>query len=127
MGAMAELWHYTCSHGRAAIGTSGQIVPAQQLTSRELPWPGSYVWVTDLATPNAEALGLTRQLVKCDRTAHRYLVCPGQPVTRWVDIRRQVPPVWRDELEGAPGAMLMHWYVSRQPLAVVLSERGAHA
>jgi hypothetical protein len=119
----SQLWHYTCDHGRAAIGTAGLLKPAQELTTRQLPWPAGFVWLTDLATPNAHALGLTRYLVACDRTAHRYRVTDEQSATPWLAIRRQVPAAWRDELEGAPGAMLRHWYVSSQHVAVVLDER----
>jgi hypothetical protein len=76
---MAALWHYTCEHGRARLGERGRLRPWVQ------PLLGyvELVWATTMATPDAEALGLTAVSLSCDRTAHRYHVLQPELFTPW--------------------------------------------
>ena len=118
------LWHYTCDHGRAGIGDRGYLVPGVMLTDRVANLPCSrYVWLTDLAVPIRDALGLTGLIVKCDRVAHRYRVWDETTVRRWVDVARDVPRAIRENLESAPGARPAHWYVSEEPVPAVYDPR----
>ena len=105
-------WHYTCDHGRAALGDAGIVHPAKYLTDRPMPWPGRFAWFTDMDTPQPAALGLTRILVSCDRTAHRYRVTDDTHLTPWSDFARNLPRAVRDELELEPGARPRHWWVA---------------
>lgn len=105
------LWHYTCDHGRAGIdATEGFVVPARYQTDKVAGGPGEYAWFTDLATPARDALGLTSQILHCDRTAHRYRVTDATDVVPWTEVRRQW--LWAEELESAPGARPRHWFVA---------------
>lgn len=118
------MWHYTCDHGRAALGVRGWVVPAHLWAPRTDPYPtGQWAWFTDLATPNRDALGLTMNLTKCDRTAYRYRVTDEAHVVPWMHVRRHVPGALRDDLESAPGARPRHWWVSVEPVPVVLDQR----
>ena len=119
------LWHYTCQHGRDKIGRSGLLLPARDLVPAHrrdaLPWPSVYVWLTDLDTPDADVLGLTRHLIRCDRTAYRYRVSDATGVVAWTTMARRLRMPWteRDYLEGEPGARPRHWFVSTDPVPVV--------
>ena len=122
------LWHYTCSHSYARIGANGRLVPAWDLYTeqqqRQLPADlqpiTKFVWLTDLDTPIADALGLTREHIRCDRTRFRYRVQDDRAwITRYAAVRRSLTPEVRTALETAPGAMPMHWWVAREPVAVV--------
>lgn len=119
-------WHYTCAHGRRAIGEAGTLVPARTLnpTLPEWLWQSSYVWMTNLPHARAVSLGLTRHLIGCDRSAYRYRVTDDRDVRPWREVRRQyvdeVDVLLREALEREPGIRLSHWYVSREPVPVVL-------
>jgi hypothetical protein len=118
------LWHYTCRHSARKIGPAGILYPAGQLLGRSLHWPGSLVWLTDLPTPNRDALGLTSHALDCDRTEHRYRATDTLSCRPYTDLRRALPDdAWRLSLETAPGARLRHWWVSLEPVPVVLDER----
>lgn len=121
------LYHYTCWHGRRGIGNSGLLIPPRRLAD-----PASYhdwqpwqfpmldlIWLTDLPEPARYPLGLTSKTVACDRTRHRYRVAADlAEIRRWVDVRREYPLEMREGLENAPGAMPMHWWVSRAAVPV---------
>lgn len=117
---MGPLWHYTCDHGRWAIGRVGLVYPAHHLTTRALPPTGRYAWFTDLSAPIRDALGLTQHLAQCDRTAHRYRVTDPAGIVPWTAVRRDFPPLWRVDLEWTSGARPKHWYVSEEPVPVEL-------
>lgn len=116
------LWHYTCDHGRAGIGDVGVLRSSADLSAKSAAVAArdpamrdllSWCWLTDLDTPMRDALGLTSHLSKCDRTAHRYQVLDGRAgIIRWTEARRYFDAELRDELESAPGAMPMHWFVA---------------
>lgn len=108
------LWHYTCTHGHAGIShDQGLLRPGRLLVDD--PDAGTFVWLTDLDAPAAEPLGLTRDLAPCDRTEHRWRVQAPQAL-RWVKLRRWLPAPYVQALEGARGAMPMHWWVSLDPI-----------
>jgi len=112
------LYHYTCDHGRRGIGGRGVLRPHLQ------PWlEGPYVWLTDLEVPMREALGLTSHALRCDRTVHRYRVTDETHARRWMLVRQTLLQPAVHALETAPGAMPMHWWVSAEPVPVVLDPR----
>lgn len=118
------LYHYTCDHGFNAIGRTGVIVPARLLTSNDLAdWlPAQFAWMTDMAYPDREALGLTSQVLKCDRTAHRYRVTDEENVVSWVTARKAFRHA-ASVIENVPGVRVRHWYVSLEAVPVALDER----
>jgi hypothetical protein len=90
------LYHYSCSHVAAAIARSGVLKPgtawrhydARLLTHGE-PMSGLWrapavIWLTDLATPDPEALGLTSRTLDCDRTEYRYTVQRADDMMPWL-------------------------------------------
>ena len=122
----APLFHYTCSCGHEALLDDPVVRPARDLIPParlaqhdDLRALFLFAWFTDLPEPNADALGLTRHLVPCVRTRHRWVVISAvaRPVP-WTSVRRQVPTWTRAKLEEAPGAMPRHWFVSRHPVPV---------
>lgn len=111
------LYHFTCDHGAAGIHSDGYVRPAVDLTDKELPLSGQFAWFTDLLIPDRNGLGLTSHILGCDRTAHRFRVTDMTEVERWTNVRRYHPEMAR-ELEFAPGAMPMHWWLSTKPVPV---------
>lgn len=113
-------WHFTCEHGRAALGDAGELVPAVLLVPDParlaLWWPARLVWLSDLPYPDRQALGLTSHLITCDRTAHRYRVTDAATVQPWARARRP----FRHEAAAleVPGTRPAHWYVSGEPVPV---------
>lgn len=123
VAAPPTLWHYTCEHAFSVLGMKGELVPACQLSANIPPayWWGRLIWMTDLAIPDREALGLTMRITKCDRTEYRYRVTDTADVLPWTRIRRQFPA---EVLEGAtPGLRPRHWYVAAVPVPVALDPR----
>jgi hypothetical protein len=124
-------WHYTCDHGHQEIGGEGRLISAVQL-AQKMGKPEAFehmpayqraiaeiIWMTDMEYPDADALGLTRVTLSCDRTAYRYRVAAGYRSIRYVDFRRELPKRTRDELENAPGALPMHWWMAYMSVPVV--------
>lgn len=64
------LYHYTCRHRARAITRYGTLRPFPQPLFAHIP----LIWLTDMDVPDAEALGLTKQNLPCDRTECRYVV-----------------------------------------------------
>lgn len=120
---MTTFYHYTCDHGRAALGECGTLQPFGGRRRFIAPWPARYVWVTDLDTPVRDALGLTSSFLMCDRTRFRYRVLEPSTVQPWADLAGQAG-VWRAALEEAPGARPKHWYFSVEPVPVVYDPVG---
>lgn len=106
-------YHYTCDHGRQGLGDIGVAVPAWHLTRDRWFWTAEFLWLTDLPEPDAEMLGLTQRRLRCDRTAHRYVVARSGAVVPWLDVNH--PNAW--ELAEAGGDPA-RWFVSTVPLAV---------
>lgn len=121
---MTTLYHYTCDHGRTAIGDVGVLRPLS-MVRHDLDWtdlmPAQFVWLTDLPVPDREGLGLTSNTLQCDRTTNRYRVIQRTHAhaVPWADVRDTVPRYQVAELERAPGAKPEHWWVSRSVLAAV--------
>jgi hypothetical protein len=116
-----RLYHYTCAdHGRPGIDRDGVLRPNSH------PWLATpLVWLTDLDQPWREALGLTSNLLSCDRAAVRYTADPSGCV-RWTVWARRLPRDLREVFESAPGVLPGHWWVSERPLPVrVLTAGGA--
>jgi len=114
-----QLWHYTCDHAHAAIGAVGTL---------HTIGVARYIWLTDLAEPDRDALGLTMRLVTCDRTAHRYRVMGDPIVYRYSDVRLgDFTATERDGLEGEPGALLRHWWIAPGPVPVLYDPIPARA
>lgn len=108
------LYHYTCSHGMTGIRRARKVLPNPVHTLA-----GAHVaWLTDLAEPDRAGLGLTSQMLTCDRLAYRVTVRPYGAV-HWPIWAREhrVDREYRNVLEsfGWP----MHWWISEQPLAVI--------
>lgn len=122
------LWHYTCQHGRNALGRVGVVKPLAmwnpRASARLGPWDalGTLSWFTDLETPVADALGLTSRTIECDRTAYRYRVLDATHIVRWLgsEWRARYPEL--RSLEIVAGALPMHWYVSGYVVPVELDE-----
>ena len=121
------LYHYTCDHGRRALGDECVLLPAAARIEDTGPWTGELVWLTDLAHPHREGLGLTSHILDCDRTAHRYRVLPGALVDRWTTFARGLPRGYRESVEGAPGAMPAHWWVAVAGVPAVYDPIGGAA
>lgn len=112
----AVLWHYTDEKfGHPGILGTGVIQPGLD----------GLVWMTDLAEPNREAIGLTRVsvMVGLDRGARRYRVNEVQTSVPWLQFRSLLDRGdWADqidELEGYPGSLPRHWFVSWKPVPAV--------
>lgn len=102
------LYHYTCVHSANCIRAEGE------LHGNEHPWmpdAGPIVWLTDMEVPHREGLGLTSRLLRCDRTAHRFVVDTDRAEHWPVAARRPELAVARCSLEEAAGVMPMHWWV----------------
>lgn len=122
-------FHYTCDHAAPLIRDDGLVIPGHKIQRdgaypvggvNTIPW-AAYAWFTDLAVPIRDALGLTQELIRCDRTEYRFRAIEGARLIRWVDIRRNYP--WSQFLEAAPGARPMHWFVSVDPVPVIEAPR----
>ena len=115
---LIQAYHYTCDHGAQGIRRDGLI------KTNPHPWlPIPLAWFTDLDAPIRDALGLTSQILTCDRTEHRFEASP-HGLLWWPIYARELSAEIRWGLESAPGALPMHWWISdrdvpvRQPEAV---------
>lgn len=118
-----RLYHYTCDHGRQGIGDTGVLVSAATQAGRDdLLFPALVVWLTDMATPDRNALGLTSNILSCDRTRYRYRVTDATTAIPWTQYARLVPRWVREELEGAPGTRPVHWWISLTSVPVEIAD-----
>ena len=125
--AIRPLFHYTCECGHAALKEDPVIRPAAALipswkllrTAGDIRSLLALSWFTDLATPDIDALGLTRRRITCARWRFRWIVTGvvQRPVP-WLAERHRLPARVVHELEASPGAQPAHWWVSRVPVAV---------
>ena len=97
----------TCKHTMAEMGPDlfgGYILEPRS--------PFGFLWLTDLDVPFRDALGLTSNILDCDRTEFQLRLSDPSHAKPWTEVRRDYPELWN--LERAYGAQPMHWYVSRQ-------------
>lgn len=115
-GDSMTYWHYTCHHRAALIDADLTLRPHPQI----LMGNHLLVWLTDLDTPDREALGLTSTHLRCDRTEVRYRVVDGDivPWAEWADVNR-IDRRLRSELTF--GRRPRHWFVSTSPVLVTAS------
>lgn len=124
---MTALYHYTCAHRAPLVRADGVVIPGHHQKRdpgyssgiRAIPW-AAFAWLTDLEVPAREPLGLTMDLLRCDRTEFRFRAVEGAVLVPWVSVRRMYP--WSVYLEQA-GARPAHWYVSPDPVPVIESPR----
>lgn len=107
-----KIFHFTCDHAARGIGRRGELRPMPQPFLEMRP----VVWLTDMATPDRAALGLTSNLLGCDRTAFRYIAAPTSTIVSWAE--------WKSDhqLDAGLVADLEHgrqpaaWFVSAHPV-----------
>ena len=107
------LYHYTCAHGRKAIGRRGMLRPNAHpvLAGRRL------LWLTDQDNPQRDALGLTSHILSCDRLAYRYRVeVTARDVVPWDVWKQSLSHTYISALEAVPGAEPSLWFVSETSL-----------
>ena len=112
------LFHYTCAdHGYRGILRTGLVMPYPQPVLLGQP----VSWWTDLALPDPTALGLTRNVLRCDRTEQRFETHRVDLLTPWWEFARNVLGESRRRLEaaGAP----RHWWVATLPVPAVSTLR----
>lgn len=119
-------WHYTCAHGRQGIGTLG-VLRSPGVLKPEARRPGlsederlmlALIWVTDLPVPDIEGLGLTKQILSCERWTHRYRITNHRPIMPFADMQYRFSlDAQMDLLTG--DAKPEHWFVSWKPLPAV--------
>lgn len=105
-----QLYHFTCSHGFEAIGASGILRPNVHPLMAHL---GPLLWLTDLAEPSRDSVGLTSDYLTCDRMAYRYSV-HTRAALGWADLRERVSPAVVKIMESYSDPA--HWWVVRRPL-----------
>jgi len=105
------LYHYTCQHAHAKI--TGELRPGLD----------GFVWLTDLDAPFDYALGLTRRMLVCNRTEHRYRVLDTIDVVPYLAIRSTLTYERREALESF-GTLPRHWFVSKAHVPVIYDPRG---
>lgn len=107
----ATLYHFTCSDMAERVRRDGLLKPRPHPYFPPTVKP--VVWLTDLPAVNPRVVGLTRHQLPCDRTAVRFAV-PGADCMWWPDFarRERIEPDIREVLEGAPGRLPAHWWVS---------------
>ena len=113
----AELYHFTCHHAAKGIRGEGMV-----LKPNGQPYLHGYglVWATDMREPIADALGLTRTILLCDRTERCYVVAERdrERFTWW-------PEWWPGRIDPLAASMLAHppaaarrWWVASEPIHV---------
>lgn len=125
---MTTLYHFTCDHGRAALGGRGDALPLRMhsqgrvdLLPVEHRWMADLVWFTDLGTPTRTALGLTSHTLPCDRLAYRYRALDTARVERWLDVCAAVAPrADYVNLHRSPGVLPGTWWVAWEAVSVEL-------
>jgi hypothetical protein len=111
-GGLMRLFHFTCEHGREAIGRRGE------LRSRmRHPLLGcDVVWLTSESSPDRESTGLTMRTITCDRMQFRYVVGDAGKCRPWIGSRERdaAPAHHLADLEryGDPE----HWWIASEPV-----------
>lgn len=114
-----KLYHYTCTHSLAGIRKDGRLKGNPHPLLRQL---GPLIWLTDLDSPDRDALGLTSKIIACDRTQFRASVefdpLTDEDVMHWPAFARRLRRMDREMFEAVPGVRPVHWYVALQPFPV---------
>lgn len=110
-----QIWHYTCDHGAPGIRRDGIVKPNAHPMLGGLP----ISWWTDLGPEHRHDIGLTSDMLTCDRMAHRFQVKDPAALDWWPHLARhlRVPRHLRDQFEG--GRLPAHWWVSLKPVEVI--------
>lgn len=108
-----RLHHYTCDHGADGIRSTGEIRPHPHPLIDSMP----LIWLTSMEQPDRIGLGLTSEILSCDRTRWRVTVRtdgaePWHVFARRYRVCREV----RDELEA--GRWPMSWFVALDPIPI---------
>ena len=69
--------------------------------------------------PDRNALGLTSEILHCDRTSHRYRVVEDEACIWWPEYASRLHRSTRKQIENADGARPKHWWVAPGPVRVV--------
>ena len=114
-----RLYHYTCDHGRAGIERDGFVKPGLD----------GLVWLTDLLdvkrrSKTRQALGLTSNILNCDRFVHVFEVEP-QAMSYREAVACGLVSRTRHMGLVRPWTREANWYVSVTPVAVVDPEERA--
>jgi hypothetical protein len=110
LSAPKSLYHWTCAHGARGIRATGLIKPAD--------WPLRLIWLTTERRPRAglkQALGLTSNLLSCDRMTALFRVDDTEKCLRWLDTAH-ADTKYGQMLAEAPGADPSLWWVCSAPL-----------
>lgn len=121
-------YHYTCDHGRVALGTTGTVRTVADWapdTAAKMPpkhaWMTKVSWFTDLDIPDRRGLGLTSTRLECDRMAWRYTATDPTHLQPWLAVaRRHAPRRDAADLRNGKGRRPAHWFVSTLPVPVEL-------
>lgn len=85
----------------------------------QVVFDGRLVWATSDPVPTRESLGLSSELLSCDRMSYRYRVTDTAGFVQWdVWKRDRVHPLVSAQLEH--GCVPESWWVSEGPVPVVL-------
>ncbi len=113
---MTVYYHYTCSEKADLIGATGILIPTQLFGGPAL------VWLTNLADPDIEGLGLTAHSLDCDRSEVRYRARRDDFVP-WLGstVHASMPPHLQAEFHR--GRTPANWFYSESPVAVIRDDR----
>jgi hypothetical protein len=118
------LYHFTCSHGHAAITETGVVLPAS-LAAPDIEWDelGDHRWIADHSwftdQPDGLGSGLNHRTTSgCDRLTYRWRVTDPTNVNRFNDTGRVLPYAVRLELITRPDVMAGTWWCATEPVPV---------
>lgn len=117
-----KLYHYTCGHTLKVVGRRGMLRPSPTF------WGGTpLLWLTPQFEPDRVGLGLTSQILACDRLDYRYLV--EDDAEPWLEsaIRLAAPLAAIAALEHIEGARPDTWFVRSASTLGVLDRRYGRA
>src|SRR5262245_8800790 len=114
MSAKPErLYHFTCAHGRRAIGTSNCLLVPQI----KHPTLGCKVtWLTSEAEPDRESTGLTSRMQPCDRMEFRYVVDDFSACVAWLDSPQRADASSRAVADAEEFGDPEHWWVAEKAI-----------
>lgn len=102
-----RLYHFTCYHAADRIGRRGWLRPWANPMWPTVP---PLVWLTDLERPERLAVGLTSDILKCDRMEVRYATT--QSCEPWRAFIERVAAARSMRQLHYPGTQPEHWFVS---------------